>query len=464
MTGSHPSRRRTASRTACLAAGAAALLVLPLSAAARPTAAHAHESHRSDAVTTWNANAGKAALAACIAPSDDPLHESRMYAMTHLAIHDALNAIDRRYAPYASDFRAPADSSVEAAVAAAARGVLVATVRKIPAPFPASCRAAGLSGIAADYAAALTVIPDGAVKRHGIAAGERAAGGILAKRSGDGSDTPLIDATYRQGTRPGAYRFTPGSAFAFAPGWGRVTPFVLSRASQFRPAPPYEVSSRRYAKDVNEVKRLGGDGVTTPTARTKEQTEIALFWLESSPLSWNRIARSVATDRHLDAWEQARLFALLNLSMTDGYIGSFETKYRYALWRPVTAIQQADKDGNPATTADPGWKPLRPTPAIPDYDSAHSVEGAAAAGVMRRFFGSDRIRFNACSRTLPARNACTGSTPVRRTFSTFSQAAHENAESRILIGFHFRAATEVGLAHGDAIAERATDRFLRPVR
>jgi hypothetical protein len=391
--------------------------------------------------------------------ADDPLHESRMYAMTHLAIHDALNAIDRRYRQYGPPFPAAADSSVDAAVATAARDVLVAAVRKIPAPFPSSCINAGVHSVEVDYAAALSGIPGGASKTHGIAAGRHAAAGVVAKRSNDGSDTPLIDATYHQGTIPGAYRFTPGSAFAFAPGWGTVTPFVLRSGSQFRADRPYQVTSSRYAKDVNEVKRLGGNGTSTPSRRTREQTEVALFWLESSPLVWNRIARTVATHRHLDAWEQARLFALLDMGMADGYISSFETKYHYAFWRPVTAIQHAEIDGNPQTVADPTWTPLRPTPAIPDYDSAHSVEGAVAAGIMRRFFGTGHISFTACSRTVPAPGTCTGSSPTLRTFTSFSQAADENAESRILIGFHFRAASEAGLVHGDRIAESATGRL-----
>ncbi len=127
-----------------------------------------------------------------------------------------------------------------------------------------------------------------------------------------------------------------------------------------------------------EVKRLGGDGQTTPSERSSEQTEIALFWVESSPLQWNRIARTASASRGLDAWQQARLFGLLNMALADGYIGSFETKYHYNYWRPVTAIRLADSDGNPDTSADPTWTPLVVTPPIPDYDSAHSVQGGAA--------------------------------------------------------------------------------------
>ena len=247
---------------------------------------------------------------------------------------------------------------------------------------PDAATPAAVAGVEADYAEALDEIPDGPAKTRGIELGRAAAAAILALRAADGSDTTLFDSEYEQGTAPGVWRFTPGFDFAFAPGWAEVTPFVLRDSSQFRPGPPYALTRRKYTADFNEVKSLGGDGVTTPSARTAEQTEIALFWVESSPLQWNRIARTVSADTGLDLWEQARLFGLLNMALADGYIGSFETKYHYNYWRPVTAIQTADTDGNPDTSADPTWTPLVPTPPIPDYDSAHSVEGGAAAKVL----------------------------------------------------------------------------------
>ena len=380
-----------------------AAITLALAAAS----ADAHSAAQSDAVTAWNANAGDAALAACISPTDNPLHESRLYAMTHVAIHDALNAIESRSEPYAFDGHARKGASADAAVAAAARDVLVSLLPQIP--FPLECTSAGVASVEADYAAALSAIPNGRAKTRGLEVGRAAAATILALRDGDGSDTPLLDFDYPQGTEPGEYRFTPGFAFAFAPGWGDVTPFVLDDSSQFRPGPPYPVTGRRYAADLNEVKRLGGDGVTTPSARTAEQTEIARFWVESSPLQWNRIARTVSAPG-LDLWEQARLFGLLNMGLADGYVGSFETKYHYNYWRPVTAIQNADADGNRRTSGDPNWTPLVPTPPIPDYDSAHSVEGGVASQVLKRFFGTDHIGFETCSLT-PARSTCNDSTP-----------------------------------------------------
>ena len=415
----------------------------------------------SDAVTAWNANAGEAAVAACIAPTANPLHESRMYAMMHLAIHDALNAIDRRSAPYAFHGEAGDLASPDAAVATAARDVLVSLIGQIPAPF-LDCIGAGIASVEADYVAAIGAIPNGPAKTQGVALGSAAAAAILDLRAADGSDTPLLDFAYPQGTEPGEYRFTPDFPFAFAPGWADVTPFVLHDSSQFHVSPPYAVTKNKYTQDFNEVKRLGGDGITTPSARTGEQTEIARFWVESSPLQWNRIARTVSADEGLDPWENARLFGLLNMALADGYIGSFETKYLYNFWRPVTAIQLAATDGNPDTAADPNWTPLVTTPPIPDHDSAHSVEGGAAAAVMRRFFGTDDISFETCSLTLPAGSMCTDASSVTRSFSSFSQAARENAVSRIYVGFHFRNANFDGVEHGRRIGNRAVIRFLRP--
>ena len=413
-------------------------------------------------VVLWNANAGDAALAACIAPADDPLHESRLYAMMHVAIHDALNAIDRRSEPYAYDAHVKRSVSTAAAVASAARHVLVPVIGALPAPFPPACIAAGIASVEADYQAVLATVPDGAAKRRGIELGQASAAAILAVRAHDGSDTPLIVSDYPQGTSPGQYQFTPGTPFAFAPGWGNVTPFVLRDRTQFRPGPPDALTSDRYAADLNEVKRLGGDGVTTPSARTAEQTEIADFWVESSPLQWNRIGRAVATQAGIDLWESARLFGLLNMAMADGYVGTFDTKYHYNYWRPVTAIQNAADDGNPATAPDPTWTPLRTTPPIPEYDSGHSVEGGTAAQVFKRFFGTDHMSFSTCSLTLPAGQRCSDATPVLRSFERFSDAAAENGESRILVGFHFRRAVETGIARGHAVANRAVSRFLRP--
>jgi hypothetical protein len=417
-----------------------------------------------DAVTDWNVNAGKAVLAACIEPpgSNDPLHESRLYAMMHVAIHDALNAIQRRSRPYAFDARGYSQASPEAAVAAAARYALVPVISDIP--FPPECLQAGIATVKADYAAALAAIPDSSAKTQGIQLGQASAAAIVALRAADGSDTPLLDFQYPQGTLPGEFRFPPGFNFAFAPGWGRVTPFVLQHASQFRANPPHQVSSNKYAADYNEVKSLGGDGVATLTARTDEQTQIGLFWIESSPLGWNRIARNVSASRRLGLWENARLFGLLNLALADGYIGAGEAKFHFNFWRPVTAIHNGDTDTNPDTAGDLTWTPLQANYPTPDHPSAHSVEGGAGAEVLKEFFGTDQIAFSTCSLTLPAGSRCTDTSPVSRSYASFSQAAEENAVSRIYVGIHFRHAVEEGVRQGRKIGNRAVNLFMRPVQ
>ena len=415
-----------------------------------------------NAVIAWNANAGEASVAACFIGGYGP-QEARMYAMMHVAIHDALNGIDRRSQPYAADLSAAPDTSKHAAVAAAAHDVLVPVFKSFAFFLPQQCIDDGVSSVEADYSAALAAIPGGASKAAGVALGGAAATAILAMRSADGFDTPTVDPAFQEGTAAGEYRYTPGTPFAFAPHLGTdLAPFVLRDGAQFRPGPPYKLTSRKYAADVNEVQRLGGDDITTPSARTADQTEIARFWLESSPLQWNRLSRLVATEEALGLWQSARLFGLLNLALTDGYIGTFETKYHYLFWRPVTAIRLAAIDDNPATTADPAWTPLEETPPIPDYDSGHAVEGGTAAQVLKRFFHTDRMSFSACSYTLPARQMCSDASPTLRHFTSFSQAADENAASRIYVGFHFRDAVETGTRHGEKIADRAVNRFLRP--
>ena len=221
------------------------------------------------------------------------------------------------------------------------------------------------------------------------------------------------------------------------------------------------MTGTKYAADLDEVKLLGGDGTTTPSARTADQTEIALFWVESSPLQWNRIARTVATQPRSRSLAAGALVRPAQPGLADGYIGSFETKYLYNYWRPVTAIQNADADGNPRTSGDPTWTPLAPTPPIPDYDSAHSVQGGVAAQVLKRFFGTDHVGFETCSLTLPAgagRHAspCFAATPAspkrrRRTGCLASSSAFTSA----------RRSTR-GSSTACKIGDRAVDRFLRP--
>jgi hypothetical protein len=417
-----------------------------------------------DAVTDWNANAGEAAIAACISPDGDPLHESRIYAMMHVAIHDAVNAIDRQSRPYTFDMQAEPGASPDAAVAAAARDVLVPLIGQLPLELvPQSCIDASVASVEAHYTAALSAIPDDQAKVQGIAVGQAAAAAILALRVADGAVGPFLNFSCPQDTNPGEYQCTPGTPFIAFEVWENVTPFVLKDSSQFRPGPPYAVNKKKYTADFNEVKSLGGDGITTPSARTADQTEIALFWFESSPLKWNRIARTGAADQGLDLWENARLFGLLNLALADGYIAMVDSKNHYNYWRPITAIRTGDTDGNPDTTGDPTWTPLRPTPPDQDYASGHAIEGGAGAEVLKQVFGTDEISFQDCSETLPAGSTCSDPSPVVRSYTSFSQAAAENAYSRVLIGFHFRKSIEEGTDYGRKIGKRAANLFLKPI-
>ncbi|MDQ3258902.1 MAG: phosphatase PAP2 family protein, partial [Acidobacteriota bacterium] len=373
----------------------------------------------------------------------NPLAESRIYAMTHAAIHDALNAIDLRYQPYAFSWHPDGEISPEAAVTAAAYRVLIHELPNQQAVLDA------------EYAAALNDIPDGEAKTRGIALGQTAAAAIIALRSDDGSTAQV---PYTPGTEPGEWRPTPGPPDflpAFAPGWGQVTPFTLRRGAQFRPAPSayFNLTSGAYTNNYNEVKSLGSVNSTT---RTSEQSEIAMFWYENSPTGWNRIARNASAGQGLDLWQNARLFGLLNLALADGYVSSWDAKYFYNFWRPVTAIRAGDQDGNPSTVADPEWTSFLFTPPLPDNSSGHAVEGAVAAEVLARFFSNDQIPFTTSSGApFPG---------IIRSFSSFSQAAQENADSRIYAGIHFRAATEDGLKQGEKIGRYVFRNFLTPVR
>ena len=204
-------------------------------------------------------------------------------------------------------------------------------------------------------------------------------------------------------------------------------------------------------------------GSATSSTRTADETEIAQFWYESSPLAWNRIARTVSgMTPGLTMWDNARLFGLLNIAMSDGYVASFDAKRHYYTWRPITAIRLADTDDNADTEPDVAWSPLLDTPPIPSSDSGHSVEGAAAAEVLKRFLGTDDMTFTACSFTLSAGSKCTDPGAVYRTFTSFSQAADENGLSRILAGIHFRKDVDEGLQHGRLIAKRAVNDVLEP--
>ncbi|HSU36526.1 MAG TPA: hypothetical protein VLJ88_12785, partial [Propionibacteriaceae bacterium] len=274
---------------------AAAVIVAALAAGGLPTTAQAEETApMPNSVQRWNKTAGAVALAACISPGNDPLHESRMYALTSLAAHDALNAIDRHFQSYALRGVRARNTSTIAAVAAASRTALMSAVRELPEDLFAACRPAALEVIEQAYVGELARVPAGRAKVRGLRLGTAAAQAVLETRVGDGSDTPMMVENHPQGTKPGQWRFTPNRPFAFAPGWADVRPFALKGTAGLRVEPPYRVGSAAYARDIAEVKAFGSDGISAPSARTADQTEAARFWVESSPLQWNRIARGVA--------------------------------------------------------------------------------------------------------------------------------------------------------------------------
>lgn len=315
-----------------------------------------------------------------------PFIEARLHAIVNVAMHDALNAVTPRFARYADVGPVVSDANAIAAVLTAAHDALDGAV-------PAA-------HVAADawHAEAIGALAGEAGLAHGIAVGHRAAAAILARRATDGVAAGGV-APYVPGTHAGDYQFsfpfnTPGfnffgtGGFADASNWaGTVTPFVIRSASQFRVARPYGAASNadavltpQYTADFQEISTLG---CSTCPARTSDQTQIALFWLENSPSGWNRIARIVAGQRHLDALESARLFAVLQMGEFDSYTAALESKYHYNFWRPVSAVALAATDGNPATTMTADWQVLAfPTPPVPDYPSAHSVAGGNAAAII----------------------------------------------------------------------------------
>ena len=385
--------------------------------------------------------------------------QTRTLAMAHAAIHDALNTIDPRFERYAFDGPIVPGAAPEAAVAAAAHDVLVAV---IPLFGTAAQRVSALALAEADYAAALALIPDGAGKTAGIDVGQDAAAAIVAERTDDG--LAFVNPPYTPIAQPGFWQPTPnpnppapanGVSFlpAILPGWGNLEPFVLMTGAQFRPDPPPAIDTEEYADEYNEVKAIGEQFSTT---RTAEQSQIAQFWYENSQLGWTRIARIIAASRALDLWEQARLLALVNFGMADGFIAGWNTRYVYNRWRPVTAIRMGDTDGNPATIADPNWNTYLNTPAIPDYPSTHSVLGAAAAEAIERFFDDDAIEFTTTS------GAPFGG--ITRSFPSVAAAAAENADSRVYAGIHFRSACVEGLRLGRKIGKFAVLHYLKPLR
>jgi hypothetical protein len=412
-----------------------------------------------DPVSAWNDLAVQATLMA----GEGPVPQSRTLPIVQVAIHDALNSIEDRYQRYAFKGELRPGASPGAAIAAAAHDALVGaiTVATSAGFGTAGQQANAVALVDAERDAELAAIPDGYPKSAGIAIGQAAAAAIINLRSNDLA-TSAAQVPYTPGTLPGDWQPTPnpdppdpaGVASyvpASQPGWGLVTPFVLLRSSQFEPDGPPRLSSWRYARDYNEVKEIGA---LDSMSRTDEQSTIAKFWYENASAIWSRFARVVAQTKSLDSWETARLLALINLAMSDGIIGGWQAKFDFNRWRPVTAIRAGDSDGNEATAGDATWSSFLNTPPQPDYPSTHSVVAGAGSQVLRQFFGTDRIPFTATSGVPFA--------DLTRSFTSFSEAAAENADARVYAGIHTRSAVEDGTRQGENIGRFVFKNALRP--
>jgi len=350
----------------------------------------------------------------------------RAHAMMHIAIHDALNSVIPLYRQFAYRghdlFAHPI-----AAAAQAAHDVVVSQ-------YPGE-----QARLSAELANWLSRIPDGPHRTRGVELGRQSAVAILALRAGDGWD---FQGTYTFSDELGAYQTTPPwNGFVVQPGFRFAKPFGLRAPDQFRPAPPPALDGPQYAAAYNEVKDFGR---ADSQVRTLDQTRYAVWWMEFAEGSVNRLARQLVTQRETHLWRAARMFALLNMSLFDGYLADWDSKYEYNHWRPYTAIREAARDGNRATEADSNWEPLRTTPPHPDYVSAHSVACGATFDVLKRTFG-DHVSFTMETTTAPPEMPT-------RSFRSFSAAAAECADSRVRLGWHFRYATNRGLTLGRAIA------------
>ncbi|HEX9870180.1 MAG TPA: vanadium-dependent haloperoxidase [Candidatus Tectomicrobia bacterium] len=383
-----------------------------------------------DAVTDWNETAIRAAASIGISTGA----QSRLVAIAHAAMFDAVNSIERKYTKYAAEVSPPAGASAEAAAISAAHAVLTQLV-----PDQKKMLDAALT-------TTLTKVADGPAKDAGVAVGQEVAARLLELRSTDGIDAKVA---YTPGTAPGAWQPTPPDfRAAVGPERGAVKAFVLKSSDQFTLPGPPALDSEVFARDMLELQSVGAHG---NTSRTAEQTEVAIYWTVWTHMPFNAAARAAVTKRGTSLVDNARLFALLNMAGADSQTACWYWKYRFNFWRPVTAIHAADSAKNAALKSDPKWEPLLNTPAHPDYPSGHATYGGAAAEVLKAVLGDDRVDVSFVS------------TGVTRTYTSFSQLDREVIDARVWGGIHFRQTDEDSSALGHKIGDYTVGTWLRPL-
>jgi hypothetical protein len=371
---------------------------------------------QADVIADWNRHANDAMAAAGPKVAGNPIAMARTLAIMHLAMADAVNACDPLFKPYLRALPRAGGASSQAAANAAAWTVLAAL-------YPGQIKSIGQS-----YADALAALPDGDAKAAGIDIGTKAAQLLLAQRENDGTFDGAD--TYRPITAPGVYVPT---GLPVVSNVALRKPFALERIAQFRPGPPPALTSALWARDFNETRQWG---VAKSPLRDARQTETARFWQQLGPPAWNQVARSLSDSRSMPLPESARMFALMNAAMFDAYLAVFDAKYHYYFWRPITAIRNADQDGNDATQRDAGWSPLIDTPPHPEYPCAHCAADGAAAVVLQSAFGSARVPpFKVTYPAMP---------DAVREYTSIKQLQDEIFVARIWGGVHYRTSNEVG--------------------
>ena len=374
---------------------------------------------RGDVIMDWNAKADALAVEKQLLNAPN----TRGQAMMHVAMFEAVNAIDRRYAPYKLNLTADKAASREAAASAAAYDVLLALHPDKKADLDAAL-ATSLAGIAETEG-----------KAKGIELGKQAAAGIITMRANDGSNTPE---DYRPTTTAGVYVPTTIPIESTSP---KVKPFVMASASQFRAPPPPALTSETWTKDVNEIREIGS---SVSTKRSAEQTMIARFWFFTGPRTYNAIVRQIATNRKMDLVDCARLYALTSIATADAFTAVFDAKYAYNLWRPITAIRNADLTSNPATPREASWQPLGTTPMHPEYPCAHCIVSSAVSTVLQNVVGNEVGEITLTSPTAPG---------VTRKWTRLQDYSDEVSSARIYAGFHYRFSTEAGREMGKKIGD-----------